>query len=655
MRATRVREYSEREIQGRGSWVLAASFLLILSGYESEPAGWSTSARALVPDDPAPVVVTLHPEDQSASFQGWGTSLSWWANVLGGWSSEPLKNEVLDLLFDSGRGLGLTVVRYNIGAGTSPLHKSFRKGAEMPCFYPAAGKWDWSADAKQRLVLAQARQRGANVLEAFVNSPPVWMTKSGSAAGSLDGSTNLKAEYFDPFVDFVAEVLRHFQQDWGTVFQTVTPMNEPSSYAWKADRDREGCHFERAEQNRLLKSLAKALKDRGLKQTSLSAPDESLTGQTIDSYTSYEATIRQSLSQVNTHATDAARRPELFRLAADEGKRLWISEVTEETIPNPASTTLEAMLQLGALITRDLGTLRPNAWVLWQALEDASLPSRLGVLRMPMDGTASYSVTKQYAGMAQYSRFIRPGARFLGTGSDKVIAAHDAARSRLTLVALNDSASPIWYTYDLQGFYLGGATIRAYRSSGTESLSELTAPAISDGNRVSHVAEAMSITTYVIESVVPVAVVTRVRGQAFGTTGSYASSSSTFEKAFDGNSLTFFDSAQSGGAYAGLDLGASNTQVVNRIAFRPRLDQPGRMVGGEFQGSNSSPTTGFTRLHLIERAPATSWNVVDLQNNTAYRYIRYLSPDGGFGNVAEIELHSLPPASAQDSPAIAAP
>jgi len=637
MHETQVSEYKGRIRQGWAFWGWGLWLASGVFGCVADPSEFGSTEKNLAMTDPT--LVTLHPGDASAPFQGWGTSLAWWANVLGGWSNESQKNEVLDLLFDPGRGLGFNIVRYNVGGGTSPLHKGFKRGAEMPCYLPAAGQWDWNADANQRFVLAQARLRGVNVLEAFVNSPPVWMTKSGSAAGSLDGSTNLKTEYFDPFVDFIAEVLRHFQQDWGTVFQTVTPMNEPSSLAWKADRDREGCRFERAEQNRLLKSLAKALKDRGLKQTSLSAPDEPLTGQTIDSYSSYEAAIRQSLSQVNTHATDAARRPELYRLATDDGKRLWISQVTDDTGVAPATSSLEAMLNLAALITRDLDTLRPNAWVLWQALEDAALPPRIGLLRMPMDGTASYSVTKQYTGMAQYSRFIRPGARFLGIDSDKVIAAHDPASSRLVLVVYNAGASPIPYTYDLQGFDLAQASIRVYRSSGSESLALLKPPAL-DGNKLHHVADGLSITTYVLDSVVPLAIGGKLCGAAFGASGSYGNTSSTYEKVFDGNSLTFFDGAQSSGGYVGLDLGMANTRVVQRIAFRPRLDHPERMADGEFQGSNSSPTTGFTTLHTIAQTPATSWNVVDLANTKPYRYVRYVSPPGGFTNIAEIELYS---------------
>lgn len=41
--------------------------------------------------------------DQSYDhFEGWGTSLAWWANDLGGWKDQAKVSEVMDLVFDPG-------------------------------------------------------------------------------------------------------------------------------------------------------------------------------------------------------------------------------------------------------------------------------------------------------------------------------------------------------------------------------------------------------------------------------------------------------------------------------------------------------------------------------------------------------------------------
>lgn len=43
-------------------------------------------------------------------FEGWGTSLAWWALVVGS-LAESVRNKVADLIFDASKGLGLEVVR----------------------------------------------------------------------------------------------------------------------------------------------------------------------------------------------------------------------------------------------------------------------------------------------------------------------------------------------------------------------------------------------------------------------------------------------------------------------------------------------------------------------------------------------------------------
>jgi hypothetical protein len=67
----------------------------------------------------------------STSFEGWGISLCWWANIK---YPEHVKNELINLLF-SPDGLELNIARYNLGGGWDKLksHTQLRPGALMPC------------------------------------------------------------------------------------------------------------------------------------------------------------------------------------------------------------------------------------------------------------------------------------------------------------------------------------------------------------------------------------------------------------------------------------------------------------------------------------------------------------------------------------------
>ncbi len=125
-------------------------------------------------------------------------------------------------------------------------------------------------------------------------------------------------------------------------------------------------------------------------------------------------------------------------------------------------------------------------------------------------------------------------------------------------------------------------------------------------------------------------------GTAFGTSPAYAAGSE-YDKAFDGNTNTFFDFNGANGGYTGLDLGVAS--VINGIRFFPRGGNEGRMNGGKFQGSNvANFASGVVDLYTITSAPASGWNETSVNNATSFRYVRYLSPNNGYCNVAEIQF-----------------
>ncbi len=59
------------------------------------------------------------------------------------------------------------------------------------------------------------------------------------------------------------------------------------------------------------------------------------------------------------------------------------------------------------------------------------------------------------------------------------------------------------------------------------------------------------------------------------------------------------------------------------------------MVGGVFSGSNDG--VHYTTLHTIQSVP-DGWMEVVLSDATPYRYLRYQSPNGSHGNIAEMEF-----------------
>ena len=140
-------------------------------------------------------------------------------------------------------------------------------------------------------------------------------------------------------------------------------------------------------------------------------------------------------------------------------------------------------------------------------------------------------------------------------------------------------------------------------------------------------------------SATPTSGPSKLTGTIIGTPGSWNNSGNTIAMAFDGDFNTSFDGPAPGnGDWAGLDLGA--TAQIAQVKYAPRPGLESRMVGGIFQGSNTADfSSGVVNLFTISSAPvAGSFTTQAITNTGAFRYVRYLGPNGSYGNVAELEF-----------------
>ncbi|MEV6714579.1 glycoside hydrolase [Lentzea sp. NPDC051208] len=163
------------------------------------------------------VTVRPDPSYQQPAFEGWGTSLVWFANITGGYPDE-IRNHLADLLFGED-GLRLNIARYNIGgANALDVRKDYMKvGATMEGSWRAPEgttredvdwwdpdnpeHWDWDADANQRWWIDRIKDR-VDTWEAFSNSPPWFQTVSGYVSGGFDPSADqIRADRVDDFAE----------------------------------------------------------------------------------------------------------------------------------------------------------------------------------------------------------------------------------------------------------------------------------------------------------------------------------------------------------------------------------------------------------------------------------------------------------------------
>jgi O-glycosyl hydrolase len=440
---------------------------------------------------PGAKLVKLNPASRQQKFEGWGTSLCWWANNVGGWAPDK-RNALVDLVADPVNGLGYNVFRYNIGGGENPAHTHMGTFRDMPGFEKENGTFDWDADANQRAVLLRLAERGsALIFEAFSNSPPYWMTTSGCASGNTDGSNNLKATSYDAFADYLVKVVKHYRDAFGIAFRTLEPLNEPNASWWKADGSQEGCHFSPSNQQTILKAVSAALASNGVTGVQVSASDENSMDDAYNNLRTFEAKTMDALGQLNVHSYAGSKRAELRTLATSKGKRLWQSE------SGPLSVTLaddtEAALFMAGRIITDLKELQPEAWIDWQVAD----PARNWASFAVNDGQQSFTLLKRFYMHSGFSRYIRPGATFIRIDEADMVAAEAADGAQLTLVVRNGASTAKSFTFDLTALASVGAAVEAHRTSRTENLA-LLSPIPIEGYAFTVSAPANSVTTFVV-------------------------------------------------------------------------------------------------------------------------------------------------------------
>ncbi len=230
--------------------------------------------------------------------------------------------------------------------------------------------WDWDKDQNQQWWLEAAKKRGANLFEAFSNSPPYFMTNSGYTSGNFDSwEDNLQRDKFEEFAIYLTRVVQYLEEEKGIDIHTLSPVNEPNTGYWGALGRQEGSNWSPESQEKIIKEVSEQLKELQL-GTVVSAMDETNPQKFRQNWEQYDVTTKENVGQMNVHTYWPGERTAVRDLAKGEKKRLWMSEVDLGGSVPQDFDHIEPGLELSERIASDIMNLEPRAWVLWQAIED---------------------------------------------------------------------------------------------------------------------------------------------------------------------------------------------------------------------------------------------------------------------------------------------
>ncbi|MET9559917.1 glycoside hydrolase [Streptomyces tauricus] len=503
-----------------------------------------STAQAPAADIPS-VTVRPDPSYQQEKFEGWGTSLVWFANATGDYPEE-IRERLAKLLFGDD-GLALNIARYNIGGGNAPDVKDYlRAGGAVEGWWKApAGTtredtdwwsaddpadWNKDADATQRWWVDRIKD-DIDHWETFSNSPPWFMTKSGYVSGGFDATEDqLKTESVDDFAAYLAGATKRLEKAEGIKVDTVDPFNEPNTNYWStrlgADGEpvggrQEGAHIGPELQQKVIAALAPALKKAKAK-AEISAMDETNPSIFAQNWNTYPQEVRDLVGQMNVHTYGTGQRTTVRDLAKAAGKPLWQSEVEGDWGDGQSFTDMRPGLGLAQRIVDDLRELEPKAWVFWQPVEDYdnmkpggespkggnwgsiqlsfSCTSKDTLKTCPIHTNTKFDTTRNF------THYIKPGDRLIKTDDTSSAAAVSRKGDRATVVHVNSTTEARTVTVDLSKFGEVGrnATVTPVVTSADGKLDRRDAVEVDD-REATFTVPAQSVTSFLVKGVSGVA------------------------------------------------------------------------------------------------------------------------------------------------------
>ncbi|MFG2348010.1 glycoside hydrolase [Streptomyces phaeochromogenes] len=504
-----------------------------------------SSTAQVTAADTAAVTVRPDPSYEQEKFEGWGTSLVWFANATGDYPKE-IREKLAKLLFGDD-GLALNIARYNIGGGNAPdVEDYLRPGGAVEGWWKApAGTtredtdwwsaddpadWNKDADATQRWWVDRIK-KDIDHWETFSNSPPWFMTKSGYVSGGFNATEDqLKTESVDDFAAYMAGATKRLEKAEGIKVDTIDPFNEPNTGYWStrlgADGKpvggrQEGAHIGPELQQKVIKALAPALKKAKTK-AEISAMDETNPSIFSTNWNTYPQEVRDLVGQMNVHTYGTGQRTTVRDLAKAADKPLWQSEVEGDWGDGQSFTDMRPGLGLAQRIVDDLRELEPKAWVFWQPVEDydnmkpggeSAKGGNWGSIQLPFSCTSKdtlkscpiYTNTK-FDTARNFTHYIKPGDRLIKTDDTSSAAAVSKKGNGATVVHVNSTTETRAVTVDLSKFgkVSRGATVTPVVTSADGKLERHRAVKVSD-RKATFTVPAQSVTSFVVKGVSGVA------------------------------------------------------------------------------------------------------------------------------------------------------
>lgn len=475
--------------------------------------------------------------DESKEYQtvnGFGASAAWWAQTVpaGSQSATDLATSLY-----SEDGIGLSIYRYNIGGGSWDYNAYNDHGAGDFVVFPEyrntrsafiAENYDESLSAEENFADAAnydfsrdenalefmrlcATQEGSTVerIILFANSPHYLLTVSGKTNGDYAYQSNLPAENYKAYCEYLIAYLDYVVNDMGLNVEAVSAINEPQ-HSWGGENSpQEGCHYEPEELAAFYDLFYDYLGEFNEKNGTSVKMDVFESGNydvykskgrvmeyiyAMSKYDYFEEIDTISVHSYGSPTSVEARESFVYMLRNLYGDKisLEMSEICDMTAG--LDEGMDSALWLSEVMNKDFCNLNATAWSWWMATSCDDYND--GIVSW-MWGTENGEVTptKRYWVMGNYSRFVDRGdvrvEGYVDKASDGVFATVFKKADGSIVVVLSNTGDksadviiPSVYT-----------SLQAWETSADKDLEK-----VADGNCTGvYTAPAGSVTTLILK------------------------------------------------------------------------------------------------------------------------------------------------------------
>ncbi|HKT02136.1 MAG TPA: glycoside hydrolase family 30 beta sandwich domain-containing protein [Rugosimonospora sp.] len=396
------------------------------------------------------------------------------------------QRQVLDLLFSPTTGAGLDILRLGVSSTGSSIEPNNPGGPT------ATPKYVWNGDDDGQVWLAkQAQSYGVSRFYANPWSAPGYMKDTGNEANGgtlcgLSGTSCASGDWRRAYANYLVQYTRFYAQA-GIPVTDLGFTNEPNFTATYSSM-----RFTPAQAVEFAKILGPLAQAAGLKMTCCDAVGWS----SQLGYTQAIVADPTAAGVVTTHTGHSYGSFPTAPLPVSN-RHTWMSEWA------PSGSSWNTNWDDGSgfdgfTIAQQIHTALTggsvDAYLYWYGIST-------GATQAFIQGNGStYSVSKRLWAMANYSRFIRPGANRIGATTpdgNLRLSAYRNTDGSVAVVVLNTGTGATPVTYALQNTGVTTGTATPYLTNGANNTA--VQPAISiGGGSFNATVPARSLVTYVI-------------------------------------------------------------------------------------------------------------------------------------------------------------